>query len=77
VRNRARGEPQPDLIAESRFALARASWEGGGDRAAALGMAAAARDGYRAMPRADDRRHADEIDAWIAARRESAKPPRC
>jgi tetratricopeptide (TPR) repeat protein len=64
---RDRDEPNRDLAAESRFALARARWEAGGARAAALTLAASARDGYARLP-AHAQQVAD-IDAWLATRR--------
>jgi tetratricopeptide (TPR) repeat protein len=65
VRIRERRESDKSLIAESRFALARARWEAGGDRDAARVLAVVARDGYRALPARA--KHTAEIDAWLAA----------
>jgi tetratricopeptide (TPR) repeat protein len=71
VRIRERGDTHRDLLAESRFALARARWNAGGDRAAAQALAVAARDAYRAMPA--QAKNAAEIDAWLASRAPTAR----
>jgi eukaryotic-like serine/threonine-protein kinase len=63
---RERAEPNRELAAESRFALARARWEAGGSRAEARALAVAARDSYRKLPTHTKR--AAEIDAWLADR---------
>jgi tetratricopeptide (TPR) repeat protein/predicted Ser/Thr protein kinase len=75
-------EPGPDrlALAETRFALARALWDAGADRARARALALAAREAYaRAAGRTDEgaaasrtvavaqaRRESDTIDAWLA-----------
>ena len=64
LRIREHSEPNAELVAETRFALARARWETGPDRAGALSLAEAARDGYRKMP--EQGKHAAEVDAWLA-----------
>ncbi|HMF40113.1 MAG TPA: tetratricopeptide repeat protein [Polyangia bacterium] len=73
VRIRERGEPNRDMVAESRFALARARWEAGGDRDAARTLAVTARDGYRELP--GQAKHAAEIDGWLAAHGRSGSAP--
>ena len=50
VRIRDGAEPNRELVAESQFALARARWAAGRDRAAARALAVAARDRYRKLP---------------------------
>jgi tetratricopeptide (TPR) repeat protein len=62
---RDRAEPRFDLRAESRFALARALWDGGGDRARARLAAETARAEYAKSPNADAQLR--EIDAWLGA----------
>jgi tetratricopeptide (TPR) repeat protein len=64
LRVRERSEPNAELVAETRFALARARWELGQDRASALSLAEAARDAYRTMP--EQAKHAAEVDTWLA-----------
>ena len=64
LRIREKSEPNAELVAEARFALASARWELGQDRAAALTLARAARDTYRKMP--EQARHAAEVEAWLA-----------
>jgi len=58
----------PVDVAETRFALARALWDGGGDRARAHALATEARAAYAGGRGATDRA---EIDAWL---RRHAKP---
>ena len=65
VRIRA-AEPDGELVAESQFALARARWAVGRDRAAARALAVTARDGYRKLPARA--KQTAEIDAWLAGR---------
>ena len=72
LRIREKSEPNAELVAETRFALARARWELGEDRAGALSLAQAARDTYRKMP--EQAKHATEVDAWLAGK--SASPSR-
>jgi tetratricopeptide (TPR) repeat protein len=72
-------EGSPAAIAEiaaSRFALARALWEGGGDRARALSLAEEARAAIAPAAAAHDgwiRHTHDDIDAWLAAHPGSAR----
>jgi eukaryotic-like serine/threonine-protein kinase len=66
LRIREKSEPNADLVAETRFALARARWELGQDRGGALTLAQAARDSYRRMP--EQAKHATEVDAWLAGK---------
>jgi hypothetical protein len=54
----------PADLGATRFALARALWESGGDRSRARALARAARDGYGA--RLETERA--EADAWLRAR---------
>ena len=63
---REKSEPNADLVAETRFALARARWELGQDRAGALMLAEAARDAYRKMP--GHAKDTAEVDAWLAGK---------
>jgi tetratricopeptide (TPR) repeat protein len=72
LRIREKSEPNAELVAETRFALARARWELGDDRAGALSLAQAARDTYRKMP--EQAKHATEVEAWLAGK--SASPSR-
>jgi tetratricopeptide (TPR) repeat protein len=53
----------PTLVAETRFGLARALWEGGGDRGRALSLARSAREAYAPNNRP---RQLAEVDAWLA-----------
>jgi tetratricopeptide (TPR) repeat protein len=66
VRLRAAREPDQQLVADSRFALAQALDASGGDRARAISLAAEARDVY-ARTAVDKQRAA--VDAWLAAHR--------
>ncbi|HTB60096.1 MAG TPA: serine/threonine-protein kinase [Polyangia bacterium] len=66
LRIREKSEPNVELVAETRFALARARWEVGQDRTGALTLAGAARDTYRKMPA--EAKHAAEIEAWMAGK---------
>ena len=50
LRIRARSEPNAELLGRARFALARARWEAGEDRAETRALATAARDAYRNLP---------------------------
>jgi tetratricopeptide (TPR) repeat protein/tRNA A-37 threonylcarbamoyl transferase component Bud32 len=70
LRIREKSEPNPEMVADTRFALARARWELGQDRTGALTLAEAARDTYRKMP--TEAKHAAEVDAWLAGK--SARP---
>jgi hypothetical protein len=53
----------PALLAETRFGLARALWESGGDRTRALSLARAAREAYERNNRP---RQLSAVDAWLA-----------
>ena len=66
LRIREKSEPNAELVAETRFALARARWDLGQDRAGALPLAEAARETYRKMP--EQAKHAAEVDAWLAGK---------
>jgi eukaryotic-like serine/threonine-protein kinase len=66
LRIRESSEPNVELVAETRFALAQARWEAGQDRTGALALARAARDAYRNL--AEHGKQASEIDAWLAGR---------
>jgi eukaryotic-like serine/threonine-protein kinase len=63
LRIRVRSERNLDMVAEAQFALARARWEVGTDRAAALALAASALDGYRKAP--GQARYAAQVEAWL------------
>ena len=62
LRIREAHEPAPTLIAETRFALARALRAGGRDRRRARSLAIAARDAYESKGRPEAR----EVAAWLA-----------
>ena len=55
-----------DLVAETRFALARARWALNRDRPGSLALASAARDAYRKLPGQEKR--TEEIEVWLADR---------
>ncbi len=57
-------DDEPGALADTRFALARALWTAGADRARARRLAALARDTYAATKHA---KQTDEVDAWLAA----------
>ena len=56
-------EVDPTLVADTRFALARALWLQGGDRRRARALAVAARDAYASRQRPE----AADVAAWLAA----------
>ena len=56
-------EPDPSLVAETRFVLAGALWNSGDDRARALSLATAARGAYESQHQT---RELTEVDAWLA-----------
>jgi eukaryotic-like serine/threonine-protein kinase len=56
-------EVDPTLVADTRFALARALWLDGGDRRRARALAVAARDGYASRQRPE----VADVAAWLAA----------
>jgi hypothetical protein len=58
----------PELVGETRFALARALWSRESARPRAIALATAAR-----AERAADKPAAAEIDAWLIAARGSAR----
>lgn len=64
LRIRERAEPNAELVAETRFALAQADWALNRDRPGALALATAARDAYRQLP--GHKKRAAEVDAWLA-----------
>ena len=66
LRIREKSEPNAELVAETRFALATARWELGQDRTGALTLAEAARETYRKMP--GHAKDAAEVDAWLAGK---------
>ena len=66
LRIREKSEPNAELVAETRFALAQTRWTLGQDPAGALALAEAARDAYRKMP--EQAKHAAEVDAWLAGK---------
>ena len=66
LRIRESSEPNLELVAETRFALAQARWEVGQDRTGARALATKARDAYRTLP--EHGKQAGEIDAWLANR---------
>lgn len=65
LRIREAHEPNQRQVADTRFALGRALWESGGDRARAIQLAEAARAFYGSMKAS--LRAADETRAWLAA----------
>jgi tetratricopeptide (TPR) repeat protein len=66
LRIRESSEPNAELVAETRFALARAYWEADQNRARARSLATAARDTYRSLT--EHGKAANEIDAWLVDR---------
>ncbi|HEY4119866.1 MAG TPA: serine/threonine-protein kinase [Byssovorax sp.] len=60
------GHAPPRLLAEARFALARALVDAGGDRARSIALAKDAADGYASAGRAFGQERAD-VAAWLAA----------
>ena len=65
LRLREAREPDPNMVAETRFALARALWSAGSDRARARHLAEQARDAYlRDRARAAS---ATEVSTWLLA----------
>jgi len=63
LRIREVDEVDPTLVADTRFALARALWLDGGDRRRARSLAVAARDGYEIRRRAEAVYVADWLDS--------------
>jgi tetratricopeptide (TPR) repeat protein len=63
---REQSEPNPEMVAETRFALARALWDEGVQRARALSLAGQARSAYAKTPQgAAD---LSDIDRWMAGK---------
>jgi hypothetical protein len=65
LQRREGGEADTSVVAETRFALARALWDAGRDRPRARRLAATARANYQGPPL-----HAAEVrelDAWLAS----------
>jgi eukaryotic-like serine/threonine-protein kinase len=72
LRIRKSMDSDPTLGAETRFGLARALWESGGDRARALSLARSAREAYAPSNRP---RQLAEVDAWLAAHAKNVHRP--
>ena len=66
LRIREKSELNPELVAETRFALAQARWELGQNRPGALVLAETARDAYRKIPA--QAKHAAEVESWLAGK---------
>jgi tetratricopeptide (TPR) repeat protein/predicted Ser/Thr protein kinase len=64
LRLREAAEPDLLLVAETRFALARALWDADTDRARARALAKKARNAYA---QAADVKHTADLDAWLVA----------
>ena len=60
---REKHEVDPTLLADTRFALARALWLNGGDRRRARALALAARDAYKSRQRPE----VADVTAWLAS----------
>jgi tetratricopeptide (TPR) repeat protein len=63
LRIREESEPNVELVAETRFALAQARWGNGYNRASALHLAEAARNTYSNMP--NHAKDLGQIEAWL------------
>jgi serine/threonine-protein kinase len=72
LRIRDGSEPNQELVAETRFALAHARFEAGENRSGALALAESARDAYRKIP--GQAKHAREVEAWLAANAAAKRP---
>jgi len=59
-------EISPGTLAQARFALARALWSDASQRGRALGLARAARDGYRELGKANRAEH-ESVRSWLEA----------
>jgi tetratricopeptide (TPR) repeat protein len=72
---RIREEKESDvvLLADTRFGLARALWEGGGDRSRSMSLAHSARQAYATKSR---RQKLSAVDSWLATHRAPARPSR-
>jgi len=66
LRIRERAEPNRELVAETRFALAKARWDRGQDPGGARTLAESALAEYRALPA--HARDAAEVRSWLEAR---------
>ena len=64
LRVRQRGGVEETVLAETRFALAQALWEAGGDRVRARALAGEASAAYA---HASDAAHVATVEAWLAA----------
>jgi serine/threonine protein kinase/tetratricopeptide (TPR) repeat protein len=64
LRIRDAQENDPTFVAETRFALAKALWDSGGDRARAVSLARTAKDKYAAEQASSE---LGEVDAWLAS----------
>ena len=67
MRIRDRDEPLIANRSETRFALGRALWESGGDKARAVALATQARDGYAKSPGPMAGVKVMEVETWLAA----------
>ena len=63
---RDREEPSIANRSETQFALGRALWESGGDRARAVALATKARDGYAKSPGPMASVEVSEVETWLA-----------
>jgi tetratricopeptide (TPR) repeat protein len=64
---REKNDPQADHLGETRFALARALWDAGGNRNSALRLAVRARDDYRTLSFPSTNAKLAEIATWLAS----------
>jgi tetratricopeptide (TPR) repeat protein len=69
LRIREVDEVDPVLVADTRFAIARALWLNGGDRRRALALAVAARDAYQTKRRPE----AADVVAWLRSHSSSRR----
>jgi hypothetical protein len=69
LQTRVAGQAAPDLLGETRFALARALWAQRGDRPRAEGLARQARADYLALEKTTGTAPAAlaQVDAWLAS----------
>jgi tetratricopeptide (TPR) repeat protein len=65
LRIRESSEPNAELVAETRFALARALWFFADERRTAEKLAIAARESYRKLPKHE--KQVGDIDVWLRA----------
>ena len=73
LRLRETGEADATLLAETRFALARALWDAGADHARSVALARQARDVYAP---AGDVKDTAAVDGWLATRADGSRRPR-